>query len=72
MASSRSSKDTPKCAVLKCENDSARSISAKKAGNILKLDLGAKEKKAHLCKEHYKEFRKATKKDRKMEILGRK
>ena len=72
MASSRSSKDTPKCVVKKCDNDSARSISAKKAGNILELDLNTKEKKAHLCKDHYKEFRKATKKDRKLDILARK
>jgi hypothetical protein len=71
-ASRGGSKDKGTCAVLKCEEPAIRSISAKKAGKILKLGTGPREKKAHLCKEHYKEFRKATKRDRKYEMLGRK
>ena len=70
-ASRGGSKGKGTCAVLKCDNEAVRSISAKKAGKILKLETGPREKKAHLCKEHYKEFRKATKRDRKYEMLGR-
>lgn len=59
------------CDVSGCKDEADRSISAKKVGELLKLDLGKRDKKAHLCKEHYKEYRKATKKDRKLDTLGR-
>ncbi len=58
------------CDVVGCGNEAYRSISAKnvsKAGLKIKKDRG----KAHLCREHYKEYKKATKKDRELERLGR-
>jgi hypothetical protein len=54
-----------KCSVSGCEKDAIRSIASSKvtAAN-LKVEA---EKRAYLCKDHYKEFKKATKKDRTME-----
>ncbi|MFQ6068337.1 MAG: hypothetical protein ACE5KD_02220 [Candidatus Bathyarchaeia archaeon] len=54
-----------KCSVSKCEKDAVRSISAGKV-TAAGLDIDA-ERRAYLCKEHYKEFKKATKKDRTLE-----
>lgn len=54
-----------KCSVSGCEKDAIRSIASSKvtAAN-LKVEA---ERRAYLCKDHYKEFKKATKKDRTME-----
>jgi hypothetical protein len=41
-----------KCSVSGCSRDAVRSLSTKKT------------KAAYLCKEHYKEFKKKTKKDK--------
>jgi len=64
-------KEEMTCNVLKCNETALRSVSAKKVGKELDLELGPRDKKAHLCREHYKQFRKATKRDRKFETLGR-
>ena len=54
-----------KCSVSGCEKDAVRSIAAGKVTAAgLKIDV---ERRAYLCKEHYKEFKKATKTDRKLE-----
>jgi len=54
-----------KCSVSGCEKDAVRSIAAGKVTAAgLKID---EERRAYLCKEHYKEFKKATKKDRTLE-----
>lgn len=54
-----------KCSVSGCEKDAVRSIAAGKVTAAgLKIDT---ERRAYLCKEHYKEFKKATKKDRILE-----
>jgi hypothetical protein len=54
-----------KCSVSSCGKDAVRSISAGKVTAAgLKVDT---ERRAYLCKEHYKEFKKATKKDRTLE-----
>ena len=53
------------CSVTNCKKDAVRSIAAAKviaAG--LKVDI---ERRAYLCKDHYKEYKKATKKDRTLE-----
>ena len=66
-------KDSPEgaiCDVAGCEEPGERSISGKKvidAGVILK-DENAK--KAQLCKVHYRDFKKATKKDRELDKLN--
>jgi uncharacterized protein YlaI len=53
-----------KCSV--CGKEAVRSISADK---VKAAGLGAKgiEKRAYLCKEHYKEYKKKTKKDKTLE-----
>ncbi len=54
-----------KCSVSGCEKDATRSIAASKVTAAgLKIST---ERRAYLCKEHYKEFKKATKKDRTLE-----
>jgi len=54
-----------KCSVSGCGREAVRSLSAEKvkvAG--LKVDT---EKRAYLCKEHYKDYKKKTKKDKQIE-----
>jgi len=54
-----------KCSVSGCGKEAVRSLSTdrvKAAG----LKVGA-ERRAYLCKEHYKEYKKKTKKDKQLE-----
>lgn len=52
-----------KCSVTACDNDGVRSLTASKVeGTGVGIPNGLK--KAILCKEHYKEWKKATKDDR--------
>ncbi len=58
------------CDVEGCKATAELSISGKKvdkAGMSLTTDP---DKNAHLCREHYREFKKKTKKDRTLERLG--
>jgi len=51
-----------KCSVEGCSNMAIRSLSADKVHAAgLKISGG---ERAYLCKEHYKEFKKATKRDK--------
>jgi thymidine kinase len=52
-----------KCSVSGCGREAARSISVEKA-RAAGLNVGSGEKRAYICKEHYKEFKKRTKKDK--------
>jgi hypothetical protein len=52
-----------KCSV--CGKEAVRSISADKV-KAAGLSAGG-EKRAYLCKEHYKEYKKKTKKDKTLE-----
>jgi hypothetical protein len=52
-----------KCNVSGCGRESARSLSVDKV-RAAGLNVGSAEKRAYLCKEHYKEFKKKTKKDK--------
>ena len=55
-----------KCSVAGCDEDGVRSLSTSKvAGTGLSIPSGSK--KTVLCKEHYKEWKKATKEDREVE-----
>lgn len=56
-----------KCSVSGCGAEAVRSISADKVKSA-GLKVGA-EKRAYLCKEHYKEFKKKTKKDKRLEKM---
>jgi thymidine kinase len=55
-----------KCSVVGCSRDAERSISMDKARSA-GLKVGGNERRAYLCKEHYKEFKKKTKKDKTLE-----
>jgi len=54
-----------KCSVSGCGKEAVRSISAEKV-KAAGLRVGS-EKRAYLCKDHYKEFKKKTKKDKQLE-----
>jgi hypothetical protein len=54
-----------KCSVSGCGKEAVRSISSEKV-KAAGLRVGS-EKRAYLCKDHYKEFKKKTKKDKQLE-----
>jgi len=54
-----------KCSISGCGKDAVRSLSAQKV-KAAGLKIG-EERRAYLCKEHYKEFKKKTKKDKQLE-----
>ncbi|RLI44250.1 hypothetical protein DRO61_12375 [Candidatus Bathyarchaeota archaeon] len=55
------------CSIKACNREAVRSLALDRVEQTgLKVDG---EKRAHLCKQHYKEFKKRTKKDRKIERL---
>jgi len=59
------------CSVEDCSEPRKRSIPVKKIKKALsdmKLSVGTG--RAHLCKKHYKEYKKATKSDRTFDRLG--
>jgi hypothetical protein len=68
----RSIKEGPdRCQIVGCEEEAARSMSTKKLGEAFDsemLDKGRRRTK--LCKKHYRDYKKATKKDRKLDTLG--
>jgi hypothetical protein len=53
-----------KCTVAGCEEEAIRSVSVLKA-KATGLDVEGR--RAYLCKEHYKEYKKGSKKDRRIE-----
>jgi uncharacterized Zn-finger protein len=58
------------CDVSGCSKEAERSISLKQV-KATKLSLKPDcTRSAHLCRDHYREFKKETKKDRKFEQLG--
>lgn len=54
-----------KCNVSGCGRDAVRSLSGEKV-KAAGLKIGS-EKRAYLCKEHYKEYKKKTKRDKQLE-----
>ena len=54
-----------KCTVRGCDNPAVRSLAAEKVTRA-GLQVGSS-KRAYLCKEHYKEMKKKSKKDRLLE-----
>ncbi len=57
------------CTVVGCENEAARSLSRRKvekAVSELALEEG---RRAYLCKEHYKQYKKATREERTIDRL---
>jgi len=65
-----SSEKKVRCDIEGCTLEGARSIHGKKVEKAgLKLSTDP-DKSAHLCREHYREFKKKTKTDRTMDRLG--
>ena len=60
------------CLVKGCEEPVKRSLSARSVKKALPdLEFKVKDpRKARLCKDHYKEYKKATKEDRKLERMS--
>jgi hypothetical protein len=54
-----------KCNVSGCGREAVRSLSGEKV-KAAGLKIGS-ERRAYLCKEHYKEYKKRTKKDKQLE-----
>lgn len=52
-----------KCSVSGCSREAVRSLSAQKAKSA-GLNFSSSEKRVYLCREHYKEFKKKTKKEK--------
>jgi len=56
-----------RCSVEGCGAPAVRSLAAEKVHAVgLRIQSG---RRAYLCKEHYREFKKLTKKDREIERL---
>lgn len=53
-----------KCTVAGCEEEAVRSVSLPKA-KAAGLDVEGR--RAYLCREHYKEYKKGSKKDKRIE-----
>ncbi len=56
-----------KCQVPGCTEDSFKTVEADLAKKVFTLDN--KLTKVHLCKVHYKEYKKGTKKDRELKRM---
>lgn len=54
-----------RCSVTGCGKEAVRSLSGEKVAST-GLEIG-KAKRVYLCKDHYKEFKKGTKKERMLE-----
>jgi thymidine kinase len=52
-----------KCSVSGCGREAVRSVSTGKSKSA-GLKVSSNEKRVYLCREHYKEFKKKTKKDK--------
>lgn len=59
------------CAVAGCGQEAARSLPTKRIKEALPdLSLAAETRRSHLCRDHYRQFRKKTKQERELERLG--
>jgi ribosomal protein L13E len=52
------------CSVVNCSEEAVRSVNGAKAKN---LGLNVDGRRAYICKLHYKEYKKGSKKDRQIE-----
>jgi hypothetical protein len=55
-----------KCSVSGCGGEAVRSLSTDKV-KLAGLNVSSSERRSYLCKEHYKEYKKKTKKDKQLE-----
>jgi len=54
-----------KCSVEGCEEPAVRSISAQKVSHVLRISISRG--RAYLCEKHYKEYKKLTREERRIE-----
>lgn len=55
-----------KCSMSGCSKEAIRSLSSEKVKSA-GLNVGGSERRAYLCKEHYKDYKKRTKKEKMLE-----
>ena len=60
-----------RCGITNCNDSIKRSVSRKKVDLVSELEARGNGKKIGLCQSCYRIFKKATKKDRTLESLGR-
>ena len=60
-----------RCGIANCNDSIKRSVSRKKVDLVPELEVTGNGKKIGLCQPCYRIFKKATKKDRTLESLGR-
>ena len=59
------------CQISGCREEATRSISADKLKNAISgVSLKEDSRRVHICRTHYRQFRKKTKGDRELERLG--
>lgn len=59
------------CSVKDCNGDAVRSVPAEKASEMAKLVFKEQTgKRVHLCRIHYRQYKKATSEDRELERLS--
>jgi len=58
------------CEIIGCREPAERSISTKSVQGAGLSVADDADRRVHLCKKHYKEYKKKTKKDRELERLG--
>jgi len=64
-------RESETCMVSGCKEDAVRSISAEKLKKALSgVSLKTDSRRVHICKTHYRQFRKKTKGERELERLG--
>ncbi|MCD6592413.1 MAG: hypothetical protein J7K78_05310 [Thaumarchaeota archaeon] len=56
-----------KCSIVGCENRAVKSVSAQRIPSGMKVE--AMGRRAYLCEKHWKEFKKLTKDERRIERL---
>ena len=56
-----------KCSVVGCENRAVKSVSAQRIPSGMKVEAAGR--RAYLCEKHWKEFKKLTKDERRIERL---
>jgi len=71
MRRSRKAEMPETCHISGCEEVGERSMSRKKVKDSLEKKMEGEGKRAQLCKSHYREFKKSTKEERKLEALRR-
>jgi hypothetical protein len=60
-----------KCGIAGCEKPAERSVSKQAVEKAGMKMANEDARRAHLCKDHYRQYKKTTKTDRKLEWLGR-